>query len=273
MTGDGSAAFWTSKTKVTAAVITAGSVTLNFVYDPLETAGEIRPSDVQGADGSLSSIGFCTGNGSVPNPTSGSSISVGVTKTASCGTRNPDGTLTVTGMITIVRHTPPGSTTPVRIRIRVARDTVYSSGNVALSRTTLASLQGTTMEQAASSATSAYSVTFAPGAATTFDNKVEIVIEEANSGLERHKYFSDRASFVTCASQSPQQSVEGATGSPAASTPEGAVGGTTGGSGNLPNTAIAHDDGGSPLLPVTWAIFLGSLAALFLLRLRTGEQR
>lgn len=280
LTGDDSAAFWTSQTKITAVVITAGSVTLNFVYDPLETAGEIRPSDVQGADGPLSALGFCSGNGAVPSPTSGSSISVGVTKTASCATTNPDGTMTVTGSITIVRHSPAGSTTPVRIRIRVARDTVYAVGDHALSRSAVSGLQGAILEQTASSLVQPYTVTFAPGKATTFQNKIEIVIEEANTGLERHKYFSDRASFAACApTQSPEQSVAGATGTPGASASqsggEGAVAAATGGpGGTLPNTSVSQQKGsGSPLIPVLWALVLSSLAGLLMLRLRGDRQR
>src|SRR5919204_511096 len=41
VSGDSSVAYWTSPANISAVVISAGSATVNFVYDPQETAGEI----------------------------------------------------------------------------------------------------------------------------------------------------------------------------------------------------------------------------------------
>ena len=265
VSGDSSAAYWTAAFKVTAVVVTAAPVTLNYVYDPLETAGEIRESDIEGSTSPLSAIGFCTGSGAVPNPSSGSTISVGVQKTASCATSNPDGSLTVTGTITVVRHSPAGNPPPVRIQVRAARDTVFAPGNVALARITVTGLEGAVMETTATSISRSYTVTFMPGSATTFSNQVMVIVEEANSGLERHKYYSARASFAACAvatptptpTLSPEGSMQAATPTPKSTgTPEQGVQGATGSPGPLPNTALAASNGSAPIPLVGGSVLL-----------------
>jgi hypothetical protein len=296
VSGDASVANWTAPMKITAVVITAGSVTENFVYDPLETAGTVAANDVKEAGGAaLSAIGFCTGNGAVPQPDSGSPISVGVSKTASCATLAEDVSLTVGGEITVVRHSPTGDHPHVAFVVRVARDTVYASGNVMLHQESVKDLAGATVGSDMTSITVPYSVTFEPGNATEFTNKIEIVVEEANSGLERHKYYSDRVDFGVCAAATatptptptstptatptatptvtptPEQSVSPGTSTPTpTSTPEQSVEAGTGTPAPLPNTNVEppSSGGGAPVAPFAALLLLSSLGGLALLTVR-----
>jgi hypothetical protein len=145
--------------------------------------------------------------------------------------------------------------------VRVARDTVYAPGNVALARTTVVGLQGAIMEQTDASISRPYAVTFQPGSATTFSNKIEIIVEEANTGLERHKYFSDRAAFAECAaaaSSSPEQSVSPATGSPEQSV-AAAVGSPA---PSFPNTSAGSDQVGGQAVTTLEILFVASLIGL-----------
>ena len=293
--GDGMLAHWWSATKVTGLVITAGSVTQNFVNDPPETAGTVAASDVQDADGgAVSKIGFCSGDGAVPNPSSGSKISVGVTKTAECATPASRGDITVNGVITIVRHSPPGDYPAVAIRVRVARDTVYAGATI-LSQTPVSALVGAVMQPSEASMAVPYSVTFAPGASTSFSNQIQIVVEEAATGLERHKYYNARADFGICAtptpsatptptptpsatptptqSVSPGRSTPTPTPTPAASTkaptqsPEQGVQAARGTPGGVPNTSTGATPD-SPWVPLFALTFLTALVALCARNLR-----
>lgn len=306
VTGDASVANWTAPMRITAVVITAGSVTENFVYDPLETAGTIAATDVKEAGGAeLSAIGFCTGNGAVPQPDSGSALSVGVSKTAECATLAEDGTLTVGGEITVVRHSPTGDHPHVAFVVRVARDTVYGTGNVMLHQESVQDLAGAMVGSDQTSVTVPYSVTFDPGDATAFTNKIEIVVEEANSGLERHKYYSDRVEFGVCAAETgtptptptatptptptatptgtpaptatptPEQSVSAGTPTPTpvvtstpVSTPEQSVEAGTGTPPPLPNTNVEAPKGGAPIAPFAALLLISSLGGLALVTVR-----
>jgi hypothetical protein len=292
VSGDAAMANWTSAARITAVVITAGSVTENFVYDPLETAGTIAANDVkEAAGGALSAIGFCQGNGAVPAPSSGSGISVGVTKTASCAELAPDGSLTVSGEITVVRHSPTGDHPHVAFVVRVARDTVYGAGDVMLHQFSVEGLAGATIGSDMTSMTVPYTVTFEPGNASDFTNKIEVVVEEAGSGLLRHKYNSDRAAFGVCAgatatptptptptptatptptpTPTPEGSVGGSTGTPAP-TPEQSVQAGTGTPAPVPNTAIGKPGSGGPVLPFLALLLLSLAGGLVYL---TGERR
>ena len=286
VSGDAAEANWTSTTRITAVVITAGSVTENFVYDPLETAGTIAASDVkEAAGGALSAIGFCQGSGAVPAPSSGSAISVGVRKTASCAELGSDGSLTVRGEITVVRHSPSGDQPHVAFVVRVARDTVYGAGDVMLRQFSVDGLAGTTIGSDMTSMTVPYSVTFDPGDATNFTNKIEVVVEEAGSGLLRHKYNSDRVAFGVCAAETgtptptptatptatvtptatptptPEGSVGGSTGTPAP-TPEQSVQAATGTPAPVPNTAIGRPGSGAPVMPFLALLLLSAAGGL-----------
>lgn len=276
--GDGMTAQWWSSGKIIGLVITSGSITHNYTLDAPETAGTVKASDVKGSTGELSKIGFCAGGGAVPNPSSGSKISVGVSKTASCATTNTDGTVTVTGAITIVRHTPGGNPNSVAIRVRVARDTVYSGATI-LSQTSVAGLVGAVMNPGTTAIQEPYSVTFAPGSSTSFSNQIQVMVEEAVSGLDRHKYYNARADFGLCAvstptpKPTPTQTVSGSTSTPSPS-PKGSTGpqqsvqGATGTPG-VPNTALSSTStSNGPWLALFAALFLGSLVGLFTVNLR-----
>jgi hypothetical protein len=218
ITGDSSTAFWTSPSAISAVVITAGTVTQNFTLDPPETTGQISSSDVEdAAGGALVTIGFC--QGTATNPSSGSSISIDLVKTAQCATANPDGTYTVTGTITVSRHSPEGNPPQVSIRVKVARDVVLAPGDVVLQRATVTTLEGAILEPGTESITQPYSVTFDAMGNTALTNKVEVMVEEAVSGLDRHKYYSDRQAFELCAAESPTPTPTPTPTPPAAPTP------------------------------------------------------
>ncbi len=192
------ARWWTSGSPISAVVITAGTTTINYTYDPVSTQGAVAASDVESAAGApLQHLGFCTGPGA--SPTSGSTISVGLSKTASCATLNEDQTATVQGTITVVRHRPADPNAPsVRIRVRTTRDTIFAGDGSMLGETTsIAGLTGVVMEPGTDTLTIPYAVTFSPGTATAFSNKIEITIEEA-AGLDRHKYYAAQAPFTLC---------------------------------------------------------------------------
>lgn len=273
VSGDSMLSHWWSSTAITGLVITAGSVTHNYVSDPLETAGTIAASDVKDADGgALSKIGFCSGGGSVPNPSSGSKISVGVTKTAECAKSGAGGNLLVSGLITIVRHSPPGDLPSVAIRVRVARDTVYAGATI-VSQTSVSGLVGAIMRPSDASLVVPYSVSFATGSSMGFSNQIQVMVEEAATGLDRHKYYNARADFGLCAV--PTQSVSpGARSStpspttkvPASHSPEQSVQAGRGTPAGLPNTASGASAGG-PWVPLSALAFLASFVALFVLNL------
>ena len=279
VTGDSSTAYWTAASAVTAVVISAGSVTQNFVYDPPETTGQISSSDVEdAAGGALAAIGFCQGGGAVPNPSSGSPISIDLTKSADCATLNADGTYTVAGTITVTRHSPPDNPPQVPMRVTVARDVVLAPGDVALQRTTVTTLEGALLPAGTASITHPYSVTFNAMGATALTNKVEVMVEESVSGLDRHKFYSARVGFELCAivPPTPTQPQPPA----ATSTPAGAVLGSTPTprSAPLPNTATetASFAGVSGLVLLTAAVLLVSLRVLAgtnLARLRHRRDR
>jgi len=192
------ARWWTSGSPISAVVITAGTTTINYTYDPVSTEGAVAASDVESAAGApLQHLGFCMGPGA--SPTSGSTISVGLSKTASCATLNEDQTATVQGTITVVRHRPTDPNAPsVRIRLRTTRDTIFAGDGSMLGETTsIAGLTGVVMEPGTDTLTVPYAVTFSPGTASAFSNKIEITIEEA-AGLDRHKYYAAQAPFTLC---------------------------------------------------------------------------
>jgi hypothetical protein len=251
--GDSSLARWsTTGNPVSAVVITAGTTTINYAYDRVSTNGAVASTDVQWAAGAaLSNLGFCTGPPSTPS--SGSKISVGITKTAECAVVNADQSATVHGMITVVRHRPNDPNAPSHaIRIRTTRDTIWATGSMLGETTSIPGLSGVVMQPGTDTVSVPYQVSFAPGTAKTFSNKIEITIEEALSGLDRHKYYAAYAAFSLCASgttpsptpsptpghsqlHSPEGSVKAATGSPAATVPNTEFGSAPG-SSSSPNT-------------------------------------
>jgi hypothetical protein len=225
--GDSSLARWSATgNPVSAVVVTAGTTTINYAYDPVATNGAVASTDVESAAGaSLSNLGFCTGAPSTPS--SGSKISVGITKTAACAIVNADQSATVKGTITVVRHRPqddPNAPSHA-IRVRTTRDTVFAAGAMLGETTSIAGLSGVVMPAGTDTVTVPYQVSFDPGTAVTFSNKIEITIEEAVSGLDRHKYYAAFAAFSLCSSATPtptptpEGSVKAATGSPSASVP------------------------------------------------------
>ena len=266
----------TAGSPIAAVVITAGTVAINYVYDPVALQGAVAATDVESASGApLAHLGFCTGPST--NPTSGSGISVGVTKTASCGVVNADQTVTVQGTITVVRHkVAQDPVLPrVAIRIRTTRDTIFAGdGSILGEETSIVGLTGFVMASDTDTVTVPYHVTFAPGTADAFSNKIEITIENATSGLDRHKYYHASAAFGLCQvsaatptptptpspeqSQAPEGSVKAVVGSPPTS---------------LPNTAFAS----RPSLPTTVVFFallmLSSLGALALATVRVVRRR
>ena len=196
--GDAALARWsTAGPAISAVVITAGTTTINYTYDPVSTDGAVAASDVESAAGaSLAHLGFCKGPGTLP--TSGSKISVGVSKTAVCATLNADQTASVQGTITVIRHRPADSPPSVAIRVRTTRDTVFASDGSNVGETTsIDGLTGVVMQPGTDTLTVPYSVTFTPGADTAYSNKIEITIEESG-GLDRHKYYAAWAPFSLC---------------------------------------------------------------------------
>ena len=197
--GDATLARWsTSGSPISAVVITAGTTTINYTYDPVSTDGAVSAGDVQdAAPGSLQHLGFCRGQ-QVPPPSSGSKISVGVSKTATCAPVDAEGTASVQGNITVVRHRPPNDPPSVAIRVRTTRDTIFASdGSIVGEATSIDGLTGVVMQPGTDTLTVPYSVTFTPGADTAYSNKIEITIEESG-GLDRHKYYAAWAPFSLC---------------------------------------------------------------------------
>lgn len=252
--GDSSLARWsTTGSPVSAVVITAGTTTINYAYDRVSTNGAVASTDVEWAAGAaLSNLGFCTGAPSTPS--SGSKISVGITKTAECAVVNADQSATVHGMITVVRHRPQDdpSAPSHAIRVRTTRDTIFAAGSMLGETTSISGLSGVVMQPGTDTLSVPYEVSFDPGTAKTFSNKIEITIEEGLSGLDRHKYYAGLAAFSLCKSVttpsptpsptpkqaqsgSPEGSVKAATGSPAATVPNTEYGGAPGASSS-PNT-------------------------------------
>jgi hypothetical protein len=277
VSGDTSLARWASTSSaISAVVITAGSVTINYAYDPASKQGAVAATDVESAAGApLANLGFCTG--SVTNPTSGSTISVGLSKTAACATVTGD-SATVTGTITVIRHRPQDPNAPsVAIRIRTTRDTVFDSNGAIVGETTsVAGLTGLVLQPGTDTVTVPYSVTFAPGNGTSFSNKIEITIEEATSGLDRHKYYAAWAPFNVC-----ENGTGGATPTPTPTptpvpgtqshSPEGSVKAATGSpTPNLPNTSYDAPSAN----PSAWffaVVLVGSSAGL--VAVTVGRQR
>ena len=284
--GDSALARWsTTGTPIAAVVITAGTVTINYVYDPVALQGAVAATDVEDAQGApLAHLGFCTGPST--NPTSGSGISVGVTKTASCGVVNADQTVTVQGSITVVRHLveQDPSIPRVPIRIRTTRDTIFAGdGSILGEVTSIPGLTGYVLASDTNTVTVPYQVTFAPGSADAFTNKIEITIENATSGLDRHKYYHASAAFDLCQvgaatptptpTPTPEGSVKAATPTPTPSqatspgtsgSPEGSVKAATPlPSASVPNTAAdSPPGGGSPAPLLAFGILLVSSGAL-----------
>ena len=289
VSGDPVLARWsTTGSPIAAVVITAGTVTINYVYDPVALQGAVAASDVESASGApLAHLGFCTGPST--NPTSGSGISVGVSKTASCAVVNADQTATVQGTITVVRHKveQDPSLPRVPIRIRTTRDTIFAGdGSILGEETSISGLTGAVMASDTDTVTVPYHVTFAPGTADAFSNKIEITIENATSGLDRHKYYHASAGFGLCQvsaatptptptpspeqSQAPAQSqVPGQSQAPESSV-QAVVGSPT---TSIPNTAFAS----RPSLPTTVVFFallmLSSLGTLGFATVRVARRR
>jgi hypothetical protein len=271
VSGDATLARWVRDGgTIAAVVITAGTVTINYTYDPRTWNGAIAASDVEAAAGApLSEIDFCSGT--QVSPTSGSKISVGVSKTATCATIGADGMATVSGTITVVRHKPAEPEPSVAIRIRTTRDNVWANGAWLGETTTIPGLTSAVMAPGTDTMTVPYTVSFDPGDATAFTNKIEITVEEAVSGLDRHKYYSGTADFGVCAAvttPTPEGSVQAATPTPtptgSGSSPEGSVKAATPlPAASVPNTAAGSppgDSGGAPLL--AFAIMLVSSGGL-----------
>jgi hypothetical protein len=279
--GDSMLARWsTTGAPIAAVVITAGTVTINYTYDPVALQGAVAATDVEAAAGApLAHLGFCTGPST--NPTSGSGISVGVTKTASCAVVNADQTATVQGTITVVRHKPEQDPVlpRVAIRIRTTRDTIFAGdGSILGEETTIAGLTGFVMASETDTVAVPYHVTFSPGAADAFSNKIEITIENATSGLDRHKYYSASAAFGLCqvgaATPTPTPTPEQSQAPAQSHSPEGSVKAVVGSPPtSIPNTAFASP----PSLPTSVVFFallmLSSLGTLGLATVRVVRKR
>lgn len=267
VTGDTTLARWArSGGTISAVVITAGTVTINYTYDPRTWNGAVAASDVEAAAGApLSQISFCSGT--QVSPTSGSTISVGITKTASCAVVGSDGAATVTGTITVIRHRPSSGEPSIAIRIRTTRDNVWASGAWLGETTTIPGLTSTVMAPGTDILTVPYTLKFGPANATAFTNKIEITVEQAVSGLDRHKYYSATADFGRCAAATPtptptpEGSAEAATPTPrppTSSSPEGSVkAATPAPHASVPNTAAGSPPaGGGPLPLLAFAMLL-----------------
>ena len=266
VSGDTTLARWVrSGGTVAAVVITAGTVTINYTYDPRTWNGAVAAGDVEAAAGApLSQIDFCSGT--QVSPTSGSTISVGVTKTAACATVGSDGMATVTGTITIVRHKPAGAEPSIAIRIRTTRDNVWAGGTWLGETPTIPGLTSTVMAPGTDTLTVPYTLKFDPAGATAFTNKIEITVEQAVSGLDRHKYYSATADFGLCAAATPTPTPtpEGSVGAatptprPPSSSPEGSVkAATPTPRASIPNTAAGTPPAGGGSVPLlAFAILL-----------------
>ncbi|MGH2429883.1 MAG: DUF11 domain-containing protein [Candidatus Limnocylindria bacterium] len=190
VSGDATLAYYTSAQEIAGLVITAGGTSVNFALDFPETTGSVSAGDFDVFGGApMQSIGFCVGDKTSPD--SGSGVSIELSKDAECATLD-NGTATVSGTITVTVH---GSAT---IRIKTARDFILGPNDQALLRTNIDALIGVVLARADGPLTVAYEITFDPGQFEEFDNFIELTIENAVTGNDRHKYYNARAAFELC---------------------------------------------------------------------------
>ncbi len=255
VSGDADQAYFVSSETISALVVSAGEETRNITLDFPSTTGSVSPHNYEVFGGaSISSLGFCVGP--KVNPDSGSRVSVEIKKSAECATLNSDGTATVTGQIEVDNHGRWAA------RVTSALDTILSTNDQALARTTIDDLVG--VELAVDElVTVDYAITFQAGERTEFVNFVEITIERVSNGEARHKIYNARAAFELCdegvnppptpPQQTPRENEEGGNPTP---TP----------GGKLPDTAVATTPVQLPALALGLVAVL-SLGALLHRRL------
>jgi hypothetical protein len=258
VTGDASTAWWSSSETISALVLTAGGVSYNVALDYPETAGTISPDNYAvfgGAD--LDALGFCTGESTRPDTTT-SGPSVELWKTAECATVADNGWATVTGTITAELDSRTSA------RITTALDSILVGGNAIVHQETIADLVGVVLTPEADEVTVAYEVTFDPGDAASFENFIEVTLEDAQTGEDRQKVYNARAAFSLCEAPSTAPSEEP---SEEPSETGGAAGGNpTPTPGDLPDTAAGR--GGSiPATSILSVVLVGALGVLVVGRL------
>ena len=191
VTGNADQAFWKSSQVISALVITAGGVTYNIALDFPETVGSVSPDNYSVFGGApMDALAFCVGEKTRPDTTT-SGPSVELSKTAECATVGDDGMATVTGTITadLDSHRPA--------RITSALDTILAPGDIALHMETVG-LVGEVLTVDDDVVTITYAISFDPGSVTSFDNFVEVTLEDAETGEDRHKIYNARAAFELC---------------------------------------------------------------------------
>lgn len=269
--GNASSASWSSDQTISALVLTAGGASYNVALDWPETVGTVSPDNYAvfgGAD--LESLGFCTGEKTRPDTTT-SGPSVELSKTAQCATIGTDGMATVTGTITAELDSLTSA------RITTAVDSILAGGNVIVHQATVPGLVGVVLTPEADEVTVSYSVTFDPGDATSFENFVEVTLEDAQTGEDRQKVYNARAAFSLCAVPSEEPSAEPSSEPSQPSQPTepssapSETGGVEGGNptptpGDLPDTA-AGDAGSAPTTAVLSIVLVMALGTLIVSRL------
>ena len=202
VSGDASTAWWSSTETISALVLTADGLSYNIALDMPETVGTISPDNYSvfgGAD--LESLRFCTGDKTRPDTTT-RGPSVELSKTAECATIGDDGQATVKGTITADLDSPMAA------RITSALDSIVIGGNTVIHQEAIPGLIGVVLTPEADEVTVAYEITFDPGDATNFENFVEVTLEDATTGEDRHKVYNARAAFTSCEEPSTEPSAE-----------------------------------------------------------------
>jgi hypothetical protein len=193
VTGDTDMAFWTSAQVVSALVITAGGVSFNVALDFPETVGSVSPHNYAVFGGEpMDALAFCIGDKTNPDTTT-HGPSIELSKTAECATVGNDGMATVAGTITVELDSRVLSA-----RVTSALDTILAPGNAAMSRTPIADLVGVVVTPIDRVASVDYQITFDPADIASFDNFIEVTIEDADTGEDRQKIYNDRAAFELC---------------------------------------------------------------------------
>jgi hypothetical protein len=193
VTGDADQAYWTSSQVISALVITAGGVSYNVALDFPETVGSVSPHNYSVFGGaSMDALAFCTGEATQPDTTTrGPSITL--SKTAECATLGSDGMATVTGTITA-----ESDSRSLSARVTTAMDTILGPDDAVLERNSVGALVGQVLTPGNGPTTVDYEITFDPGDVGSFDNFIEVTIEDADTGEDRQKIYNARAAFELC---------------------------------------------------------------------------
>jgi hypothetical protein len=192
VSGDADQAFWTSSQVISALVISAGGVSYNIALDFPETVGSVSPHNYAVFGGaSIDTLALCVGEKTRPDTTT-SGPSVELSKTAECATLGQDGMATVMGTITVESDSRRPS------RITTALDRILGPGDATLHTETIGDLIGVVLTSPRDSVTVNYAITFDPGDVESFDNFIEVTIEDANTGEDRMKIYNARAAFELC---------------------------------------------------------------------------